>query len=175
MWGSWEEVPEGVWYEDFYRNRYINRDDLRFIGYADGTEEADDFVEIVGPFTRVGRPDWNEYFLGIAKAVSVRSDCERDKVGAVVVKDRRIRATGYNSAPAGRPGCSSCPRRTSGCEPGSSYDNCVAVHAEANALLYCDRTDLLDAVLYITRKPCYACTKLIQAAGIINVITPEDL
>jgi dCMP deaminase len=121
------------------------------------------------------RPGWDHYFLDIAKAVSARSDCERDKVGAVVVNNRRIRSTGYNGAPSGQPGCVTCPRRSSGCEPGSDYSNCVAVHAEANALLYADREDLIGATLYITRKPCYACEKLIQAAGIVNVITPEDL
>jgi dCMP deaminase len=119
------------------------------------------------------RPDWDTYFMGIAEAVSARSDCERDKVGAVVVKDRRVRATGYNGAAAGKPGCATCPRRESGCEPGSSYDNCVAVHAEANALIYCDRQDLVGATLYVTREPCYACDKLIQAAGVNAVVWPE--
>jgi len=118
------------------------------------------------------RPDWDTYFLGIARAVSARSDCERDRVGAVVVKDRRVRATGYNGAPAGKPGCLSCPRRLSGVEPGSDYSNCVAVHAEANALLYCDREDLIGATLYITRAPCYACSKLIDGAGIARVVHP---
>ena len=120
------------------------------------------------------RPDWDTYFLGIARAVSARSDCERDRVGAVVVKDRRVRATGYNGAPAGKPGCISCPRRLSGVEPGSDYGNCVAIHAEANALLYCDREDLIGATLYITRAPCYACSKLIDGAGIARVIYPKD-
>lgn len=127
----------------------------------------------------MSRPSWDEYFLGIAEAVAQRSDCERSRVGAVIVKDRRIRATGYNSAPAGKPGCDTCPRRLSGCEPGSDYGpgpgSCVAVHAEANALLYCDRVDLQGATLYITRGPCYACQKLIEAAGITNVIWPEKL
>ena len=118
------------------------------------------------------RPDWEEYFLGIAKAVSVRSDCERDQVGAVIVKDRRIRATGYNGAPAGNPGCFSCPRRLSGVTPGSSYDNCVAIHAEANALLHCDREDLIDATIYITRAPCISCAKLIAGSGVSNVVYP---
>lgn len=118
----------------------------------------------------MSRPDWDEYFLGIARAVSVRSDCERARVGAVVVKDRRIRGTGYNGAPAGQTGCVECPRRLSAVPPGSSYDNCVAVHAEANALLYCDREDLVGATLYITREPCYACTKLIAATGITRVV-----
>lgn len=119
------------------------------------------------------RPDWNEYFLGIAKAVALRSDCERSQVGAVVVKERRIRGTGYNGAPAGKPGCSTCPRRTSTVAPGSDYSNCIAIHAEANALLYCDREDLIGADLYITRAPCYGCQKLIAATGIVRVITPE--
>ncbi|AVO22434.1 deoxycytidylate deaminase [Mycobacterium phage Poompha] len=126
------------------------------------------------------RPDWDEYFLGIAKAAAERSDCERSKVGAVVVKDRRVRATGYNGAPAGRPGCATCPRRLSNAVPGvDSYSSgatrCVAVHAEANALLYCDREDLRGATLYITRDPCGDCSKLIDAAGIERVVTPDSL
>ncbi|AHJ88694.1 cytidine deaminase [Mycobacterium phage RhynO] len=125
------------------------------------------------------RPDWDEYFLIIARAVATRSDCERSAVGAVVVKDRRVRATGYNGAPAGKPGCGSCPRRTSTVEPGSGYDSgpgrCVAVHAEANALLYCDREDLIGATLYITRPPCPGCQKLIDAVGITRVVTPEAM
>ncbi|AXK86548.1 deoxycytidylate deaminase [Nocardia farcinica] len=120
----------------------------------------------------MSRPTWDEYFIGIARAVAARSDCERDKVGAVVVRNHRIRATGYNGAPAGWPGCHTCPRRTSNCTPGSSYDNCIAIHAEANALLHCDREDLIDATLYVTRAPCYACYKLISGAGITRVVTP---
>jgi dCMP deaminase len=124
----------------------------------------------------MSRPDWDDYFMGIARAVAERSDCERSKVGAVVVKDRRIRATGYNGAPAGQAGCVSCPRRRSGVAPNTDYaegpGRCVAVHAEANALLYCDREDLYDASLYITREPCYLCEQLIAAAGIATVVWP---
>ncbi|ANA86506.1 dCMP deaminase [Gordonia phage OneUp] len=123
------------------------------------------------------RPNWDEYFLGIATAVARRSDCERSQVGAVVVRNRRVRGTGYNGSPVGRPGCATCPRRTSNCEPLSSYDTgptrCVAVHAEANALLYSDRGDLPGATLYITRAPCDGCLKLIQAAQIERVVWPE--
>ena len=122
------------------------------------------------------RPGWDEYFLGIARAVAARSDCDRDKVGAVVVdSDRRIRSTGYNGAPPGRPGCSVCPRRLSGVESGSDYSNCVAIHAEANALLYADRDDLPGSTLYVTREPCYACEKLIAATGIVRIVTPESV
>lgn len=124
------------------------------------------------------RPDWDEYFLIIARAAATRSDCERSKVGAVVVKDRRVRATGYNGAPAGKPGCATCPRRLSNAVPGeSSYSSgatrCVAVHAEANALIHCDRSDLIGATVYVTREPCVDCTKLLQAAGVERVVCPD--
>jgi len=124
------------------------------------------------------RMGWDEYWIGVAEAVSARSDCERSKVGAVVVKDRRIRSAGYNGAPAGQPGCDTCPRRVSAASPGvSNYDQgetaCVAIHAEANALLHCDREDLYGATLYVTREPCYACDKLIQGAGVHAVVWPK--
>jgi dCMP deaminase len=139
---------------------------------VDGSGRVVDVVEIPAR----PRPDWDEYFIAIAKTVSTRSDCERDKVGAVVVKDRRIRATGYNGAARGMPGCESCPRRQSGCAPGADYSagngRCVAIHAEANALLYCDREDLKGATIYVTREPCYDCSKLIAGAGIVRVVTP---
>lgn len=125
----------------------------------------------------MARPDWTDYFLALAFTASIRSDCERRKVGAVVVKDRRVRSTGYNGAPAGKPGCESCPRRTSEVRSGSSYDTgpgtCVAIHAEANALLYADREDLIGSTLYITCAPCDGCRKLIQATGIVRVVWPE--
>lgn len=147
------------------------------------------------------RPGWDSYFLGIAQAVAVRADCTRSKVGAVIVKDHRIVSTGYNGAPAGEPGCLSagaCPRGRhyridnevygwkSACacghpdwpcpdavEPGSSYDNCVALHAESNALLYSSLDERRGATLYVTREPCTGCHKLIQGAGIARVVWPQ--
>lgn len=121
------------------------------------------------------RPSWDDYFLDIAESVSRRSDCIRSKVGSVIVKDRRIRSTGYNGAPSGKPGCETCPRSATDAVPGrDSYDHgktsCVAIHAEANALLYCNREDLIDSTIYITRPPCYACEKLISAVGISRVV-----
>lgn len=126
------------------------------------------------------RPTWHEYFLILAEAASTRSDCERSKVGAAVVKGRRVRSTGYNGAPAGAPGCGTCPRRSSSATAGvSSYESgptrCVALHAEQNAILYCDREDLDGATLYVTREPCYQCSLLIEGSGITEVIWPEKL
>lgn len=130
----------------------------------------------------MSRPDWDDYFLAIAHAVSIRADCTRRKVGAVIVKDRRIVGTGYNGAPAGAPGCASdgaCPRGKLDYDevaPLSSYDtgpgSCIAVHAEANALLYTDRSDLLSSTIYITCVPCEGCLRLIRAAGVTRIVFP---
>lgn len=147
------------------------------------------------------RPDWDTYFLGIAEAVAARADCTRSKVGAVLVNARNeIRGTGYNGSPAGLPGClteGACPRgrhfettevtpvtgrRMCSCdrvwpcpdasEPNSDYSNCVADHAERNALRHSRPEDLKGATLYVTRPPCPSCTTLITACGIVRVVSP---
>lgn len=130
------------------------------------------------------RPTWEEYYLGIATAVSVRADCTRRKVGAIIVKNQRIISTGYNGAPAGKPGClttMACPRGLMSeidVEPGSSYDtgsgSCIAVHAEQNAILRAG-IECIDAVLYVTHKPCDGCARLIEGSGIVHVVFPEEI
>jgi len=110
--------------------------------------------------------------MGIAEAVATRSDCERDKVGAVIVKDRRVRSTGYNGSPAGHPGCQNCPRRSIPVGSTQSYDNCVALHAEQNAIIYCNREDMQGATIYVTRMPCITCTKLIMGSGMDVAVWP---
>jgi dCMP deaminase len=123
----------------------------------------------------VTRPTWDEYFMDIAVAVSRRSDCIRRKVGAVIVSpDHRIVGTGYNGAPAGAPGCDTCPRRYAVDLPhGSSYDTgvgaCVALHAEQNALIYTNRVDLPGATMYVTSEICAGCLKMASGAGIAGV------
>lgn len=124
---------------------------------------------------RTERPGWNDYFLDIAQAVAMRADCRRRRIGAVLVKGNRIRSTGYNGAPAGRPGCldGNCPRGLltyEQCRIESAYTNCIAVHAEANALLYASREDTEGGTLYLTAKPCHDCGKLIAGSGISRVV-----
>lgn len=122
------------------------------------------------------RPDWDRYFLGIARAVAARSDCRRAKVGAVIVDTgNRIVSTGYNGVRAGEPGCldGACPRgqlSTQDCPPGTEYSNCISFHAEVNALLYSDRSRHEDGTIYITREPCDWCWKLIRASGIRFIV-----
>lgn len=125
------------------------------------------------------RPNWDAYYLGIAKAVSARADCTRRKVGAIVVKGDRIVSTGYNGAPAGKPGCLSagaCPRgkmNKTDVLPGSSYDTgagaCIALHAEQNAILRAG-LECRGAILYLTDAPCDGCNRLIEGAGFARVV-----
>lgn len=124
------------------------------------------------------RPGWDEYFLGIALAVSARGDCLRCRVGAVLVgPDRRIRSTGYNGSYPGGPSCSAgeCGRCTSDVPSGTGYENCIEVHAEANALLYASWEDCQGSTLFVTRDPCKDCTKLIRASGVAWIVTPSGV
>jgi dCMP deaminase len=131
------------------------------------------------------RPDWDQYFLNIAAVVASRADCTRRQASAVIVKRNRICSTGYNGAPAGHLGCASsnaCPRgrlSTAELQSYSSYDTgpgaCIAVHAEANALLYANREQTEGATLYTwssteAQEPCQGCWRLIQGAGIARVV-----
>ncbi len=122
------------------------------------------------------RPDWDDYYLGIAHAVARRGDCRRAQHGAVVVKEHRIVATGYNGTPPGdERSCGSsglCPRNLDASAQHSSgaYDLCWATHAEANALLRAEWQALGGADIYVTGRPCPGCVKLIASAGIRRTV-----
>ncbi len=125
-------------------------------------------------------PGWDDYFLQIATAVAARAKCTRRRVGAVLVLDRRIIATGYNGAAPGKPDCleGACPRGQLSYDavPGlGDYDRpgtpgfCIAIHAEVNALLFATR-DTKGATAYITDPPCPGCRKALAAAGIVRAV-----
>lgn len=125
------------------------------------------------------RPDWDTYFLNIAQAVSARADCRRAQHGAVVVDDhRRIVATGYNGSPPGGPSClaGECPRgaktQAELAHNSPDYSDCVASHAESNAIVFASVADLRGATIYVTGEPCQGCWKSIQAAGLERVVYP---
>ena len=130
----------------------------------------------------MSRPGWDDYFLGIAAAVATRADCSRRQVGAVIVKDRRIVATGYNGGPSGGPSClaGQCPRGRQSADqvaPGSSYDTgagaCIALHAEQNAILWSSRADREGGTIYVTCPPCDGCARLIAGSGLARVVYPN--
>lgn len=135
-------------------------------------------------------------------AVAERGDCTRSKVGAVVLgADHRVAGAGYNGAPPGMRGCldGTCPRgRHYAVEnedsifssrlicacggpwpcpeyvpPGGDYGDCIALHAELNACIDAGRRRARGGTIYVTRKPCRQCVKVIQAAGITGLVYPH--
>lgn len=123
------------------------------------------------------RPSWNEYFMKIADDVSTRSTCTRRKVGAVIVKDKRILATGYNGAPAGISHCTpeTCIRTQFNVPSGERHELCRGLHAEQNAIIQAalHGVSINNAVIYITNQPCSICTKMLINSGIKKFIYKE--
>ena len=124
----------------------------------------------------MNRPNWHEYFMMLAKLVSVRSTCNSRKVGAVIVRQNRILATGYNGAVHGAPHCIDrgpdfCMRRSIGAHDADKYNYCISSHAEVNAIDQAARfgTPLEGAVLYCTLEPCNWCFKQLIQAGIREI------
>ena len=121
------------------------------------------------------RPSWDLTWLDVANVVSRRSRCSRAQMGAVVVsKDQRICATGYNGPASSWPlegDCSEwCPRARGEAPLDNLYDQCPSIHAEANALLYVDRSSVEGGSIYITSPPCTQCAKLITNSGLSRVV-----
>ena len=120
------------------------------------------------------RPGWDEYFLEIAGIVSKRSTCLRRKVGALIVKDRRILATGYNGTPSGIRHCAEvgCLREKLKIPSGQRHELCRGLHAEQNVFLQAALygISLRDSALYVTNQPCIICSKMIINAGIREVV-----
>lgn len=119
------------------------------------------------------RPSWHEYFMGIAELVASRATCIRRKVGAVMVKEKRILCSGYNGAPAKIPHCreTGCLREKRNVPSGEKHELCRGVHAEQNAIIQAayHGIPLQGAVLYCTNQPCSICAKMIVNAGIKTV------
>lgn len=120
-----------------------------------------------------GRLSWDEYFIQIAQMVSERSTCLRRKVGAILVKDKRILATGYNGAPSGLKHCdeTGCLREKLGLRPGERIELCRGLHGEQNALLQAAAfgIDVSGATLYSTHQPCITCGKMLINARIKRI------
>ena len=125
------------------------------------------------PMGDVLRPSWNAYFMGIARLVATRATCVRRKVGAILVKDRRILCSGYNGAPTGIAHCdvTGCLREQLKVPSGQKHELCRGVHAEQNAIIQaaCHGITVKGAVLYCTHQPCSICAKMIINAGITRV------
>lgn len=120
------------------------------------------------------RLDWDQYFMQICRVVAQRSTCNRAAVGAVIVRDRAILATGYNGSPAGMPHCTEvgCLITTSRTPEGEEEENCFrTIHAEINAIAQAARHGVMIAGsdIYITHSPCIHCLKTLINTGIQRV------
>ena len=119
------------------------------------------------------RPDWDEYFMSIARVVASRSNCVKRKVAAVITLDKRIVSRGYNGTPRGTRNCNEggCPRCNSFAEGGTRLDECLCSHGEENAITQASYhgVSVRGGVLYTTFSPCLMCTKMIINAGIEEV------
>lgn len=124
------------------------------------------------------RPSWDEYFMGIVELVKTRSTCLRRQVGALIVKDKRILASGYNGAPVGCKHCLElgCLREKLGIPSGQRHELCRATHAEQNAIAQAAYSGICikDSTLYVTTQPCVLCAKLAINAGISKIIFKGD-
>jgi dCMP deaminase len=120
------------------------------------------------------RPTWDQYFMTITRQVAERSTCLRAKVGAVIVRDKNILATGYNGAPAGLPHCTDvgCLVYRSTTPSGEVEENCFrCIHAEINAIAQAAKNgaSIRDAAVYVTHTPCIQCFKVLINTGIKRI------
>lgn len=126
----------------------------------------------------MGRPTWDEYFMSIARSAAERSSCLSEAKGAAITVENRIVAIGYSGAPSGIYSCLQrgvCRKRELGFGHGEGHHQCLAVHAEANAILSAVRTGVKvdGGTIYCTHYPCEGCAKLIINAGIKHVVYSE--
>jgi dCMP deaminase len=121
------------------------------------------------------RPSWDQYFMTITRQVAERSTCTRAKVGAVIVREKNILATGYNGSPAGLPHCLDvgCLIYKSTTPSGEAEENCFrTIHAEINAIAQAAKNGhaIRDADIYITHTPCIHCFKVLVNTGIKRIV-----
>ncbi|MFW5856357.1 MAG: deoxycytidylate deaminase [Planctomycetota bacterium] len=122
---------------------------------------------------RDDRPSWDEYFMTIAHEVATRSTCLRRRVGAVLVREKRILATGYNGAPRGLSHCreAGCLRERMGVPSGQRHELCRGLHAEMNAILQAavHGIRIEEADIYCTNSPCSLCAKMLINVGVRTI------
>jgi dCMP deaminase len=124
------------------------------------------------------RPTVDEYFMKMAHLAASRSTCLRRKVGAVIIKDKRVLSTGYNGAPKGLPHCEEvgCVRKDKNIPTGTRHELCRGVHAEQNAIIQAAvfGTSIKDGIIYTTNHPCVVCAKLLINSSITEIIYDDD-
>lgn len=124
------------------------------------------------------RPSWDKYFMSMAELAATRSTCLRRQVGAVIVKDKKVLATGYNGAPSGLKHCLDigCLRDKLKIPSGERHELCRATHAEQNAIVQAASfgVSIKEGTMYSTTHPCILCSKLIINAGIKKLVIKDN-
>ncbi|MFH0809843.1 MAG: cytidine/deoxycytidylate deaminase family protein [Pseudomonadota bacterium] len=119
------------------------------------------------------RPSWDQYFMSLARLLAGRSTCLRREVGAVLVRERRVLATGYNGAPSGMRHCAEvgCLREQMKVPSGERHELCRGLHAEQNVIIQAAQHGIAvrDSVIYTTSRPCSICSRMIINAGIVKI------
>lgn len=190
---SWRQVKEARTVGGDLSEDGVSYPTITTLTFTDGSglEERSDALLLVLDKDPTGIPneplipEWDEYFLSIAKAVAGRAKCRRRQVGSVLVTTgKRIISTGYNGFAAGSEGdclTGSCRRGLTKMDevpPYSAYTDptstgfCPAIHAELNAILHAG-SDTRGGTLYVTDKPCSDCSRFIAGAGIQRVVWPQ--
>ena len=142
-------------------------------------ETLEQFHEALGALvpklmSRMTRPGWDEYFMKMAQVASLRSNCAKRKVAAVIVRDKRVITTGYNGTPRGTKNCfeGGCPRCNGLAESGTKLEECLCSHGEENAITQAafHGVSVKGATIYTTFAPCLMCTKMIINVGLHEVV-----
>lgn len=137
-------------------------------------------VKVSGGHSAANRPPWEVYFMRICQLVASRSTCLRRQVGAIIVREKRILATGYNGAPNNTPHCfelpGGCLRESQNIPSGQRQELCRGLHAEQNAMLQAAAfgVTLKGSDVYCTHQPCVTCAKMLINAGIVRVVFLGD-
>jgi dCMP deaminase len=122
----------------------------------------------------MNRPTWEEYFMEITRLVAKRATCLRRQVGAVLVMDKRLLATGYNGAPSGLAHCLEvgCLREKRQIPTGERHELCRGLHAEQNVIIQAafHGVRIQGSTLYCTNLPCAICTKMLINSGIQEIV-----
>ena len=121
---------------------------------------------------------WDDYFFGLASAASKKSTCIRRQIGAIIIRDNEVIATGFNHAPFGQRNCQEygkCQRDELKIQSGLYVDKCFALHAEVHAIVHAAKCGhpLYGSTMYVKVQPCNACARAMIVAGIKTVIYRE--
>ncbi len=122
------------------------------------------------------RPSWDDYFLSLLPKIASRSLCLRRQIGSVLVRDKTIISTGFNSPGKGLSPCSVCMREEKGIPSGQQQQDCRASHSEANAIVLAAYNGIStkNSTLYVSTFPCSICARLIINAGIIRIVYTDE-